>query len=72
MPVTLGSVILILVAATISMLAEAPRHGLVLKDKELACAPIDAATGQAYLGAMRQWGGQVSNSLESFGWASLS
>ena len=35
------------------MLAEAPRHGLVLKDKELACAPIDAATGQAYLGAMR-------------------
>lgn len=35
------------------MLAEAPGHGLVQPDKELACAPIDSATGQAYLAAMR-------------------
>ena len=35
------------------MLIEAPQHGLVLPDRELACAPIRSATGQAYLGAMR-------------------
>lgn len=35
------------------MLAEAPGHGLVQPDRELACAPIDAPTGQAYLAAMR-------------------
>lgn len=35
------------------MAAEAPRHGLVLADRELACAPIRSALGQEYLGAMR-------------------
>ncbi|MDE3154606.1 MAG: RtcB family protein [Acidobacteriota bacterium] len=35
------------------MLVEAPRHGLALPDRELACAPIHSATGAAYLGAMR-------------------
>ncbi len=35
------------------MLREAPKHGLVLPDKELACAPIDSDTGRDYLGAMR-------------------
>ena len=35
------------------MAAEAPRHGLALPDRELACAPVHSALGQAYLGAMR-------------------
>lgn len=35
------------------MIDEAPRHGLALPDRELACAPIASALGQAYLGAMR-------------------
>ena len=35
------------------MVAEAPAHGLVLPDRELACAPIRSPLGQAYLGAMR-------------------
>ena len=35
------------------MVAEAPQHGLVLPDRELACAPIDSELGQEYLGAMR-------------------
>jgi len=35
------------------MLKEAPRHGLALPDKELACAPLDSKLGRAYLGAMR-------------------
>ena len=29
------------------------RHGIELPDRQLACAPIDAPEGQAYLGAMR-------------------
>jgi len=33
--------------------ASAPRHGLRLPDRELACAPIRSSEGQAYLGAMR-------------------
>jgi tRNA-splicing ligase RtcB len=37
----------------LSMAEEAPRHGLVLPDRELACAPIRSALGQEYLGAMR-------------------
>jgi tRNA-splicing ligase RtcB len=35
------------------MAEEAPRHGLHLPDRELACAPIQSALGQEYLGAMR-------------------
>ncbi len=35
------------------MAIEASRHGITLPDRELACAPIRSATGQAYLGAMR-------------------
>ncbi|OYY66546.1 MAG: RNA-splicing ligase RtcB [Burkholderiales bacterium 28-67-8] len=35
------------------MVAQAPAHGLVLPDRELACAPIDTPLGQEYLGAMR-------------------
>ncbi len=35
------------------MVAEAPRHGLNLPDRELACAPIRSELGQEYLGAMR-------------------
>jgi tRNA-splicing ligase RtcB len=35
------------------MVVMAPRHGITLPDRELACAPIDSDTGQAYLGAMR-------------------
>jgi tRNA-splicing ligase RtcB len=35
------------------MVEEAPRHGLVLPDRELACAPIASSLGQSYLGAMR-------------------
>lgn len=35
------------------MAVEAPRHGIRLPDRELACAPILSETGRAYLGAMR-------------------
>lgn len=35
------------------MLVAAPAQGIVLPDRELACAPINSALGQAYLGAMR-------------------
>jgi tRNA-splicing ligase RtcB len=35
------------------MTLEAPKHGLVLPDRELASAPLDSALGEAYLGAMR-------------------
>lgn len=35
------------------MVLSAPAHGIELPDRELACAPINSATGQAYLGAMR-------------------
>lgn len=35
------------------MVAEAPRHGLDLPDRELASAPIASPLGRAYLGAMR-------------------
>ncbi|MGH8119010.1 MAG: RtcB family protein [Gammaproteobacteria bacterium] len=35
------------------MVVEAPRHGIQLPDRELACAPINSAVGQSYLGAMR-------------------
>jgi tRNA-splicing ligase RtcB len=35
------------------MVIEAPRHGLTLPDRELACAPINSPLGQDYLGAMR-------------------
>jgi tRNA-splicing ligase RtcB len=35
------------------MAIDAPRYGLDLPDRELACAPIDSPTGRAYLGAMR-------------------
>jgi tRNA-splicing ligase RtcB len=35
------------------MAAEAPRHGINLPDRELACAPIRSELGQEYLGAMR-------------------
>lgn len=35
------------------MVTEAARSGLVLADRELACAPLRSATGEAYLGAMR-------------------
>jgi tRNA-splicing ligase RtcB len=35
------------------MVEAAPAHGLVLPDRELACAPIRSDLGQAYLGAMR-------------------
>ena len=34
------------------MAAEAPSHGIVLPDRELACAPITSPLGQEYLGAM--------------------
>lgn len=36
-----------------AMLVEAPRHGLVMKDRELACAPAHSELGQSYLFAMR-------------------
>jgi len=36
-----------------SMLAAAQKHGILLPDRELACAPIRSDDGQAYLGAMR-------------------
>jgi len=35
------------------MALEAQQHGIALPDRELACAPINSATGRAYLGAMR-------------------
>lgn len=35
------------------MVEAAPSHGLVLPDRELACAPIRSDLGQEYLGAMR-------------------
>ena len=34
------------------MVAAAARHGIALPDRELACAPVRSAEGQAYLGAM--------------------
>ncbi|MFH1852060.1 MAG: RtcB family protein [Candidatus Neomarinimicrobiota bacterium] len=34
------------------MAQEAPRHGIILQDRELACAPLDSALGREYLGAM--------------------
>jgi len=36
-----------------SMAMAAARYGLILPDRELACAPINSPHGQAYLGAMR-------------------
>ena len=36
-----------------SMAMSAKAHGIVLPDRELACAPITSDIGQAYLGAMR-------------------
>jgi tRNA-splicing ligase RtcB len=35
------------------MVTTARQHGIELPDRELACAPIDSAVGQRYLGAMR-------------------
>lgn len=35
------------------MVVAAPCHGLVLPDRELACAPLHSELGQEYLGAMR-------------------
>lgn len=35
------------------MAIEAPRYGIHLPDRELACAPIESPLGRAYLGAMR-------------------
>ncbi len=35
------------------MVIAAPRHGITLPDRELACAPLDSDLGRAYLGAMR-------------------
>lgn len=35
------------------MVEDAPLHGLILPDRELACAPIHCDLGQEYLGAMR-------------------
>jgi len=35
------------------MAAAAPRFGVVLPDRELACAPVESEIGQRYLGAMR-------------------
>ncbi|KAA6183481.1 RtcB family protein [Thiohalocapsa marina] len=35
------------------MAVAAPKHGINLPDRELACAPIKSQLGQAYLGAMR-------------------
>ncbi|MEW6168393.1 MAG: RtcB family protein [Pseudomonadota bacterium] len=35
------------------MVEAAPVHGIVLPDRELACAPIDSELGRRYLGAMR-------------------
>jgi tRNA-splicing ligase RtcB len=35
------------------MALTAPRHGIKLPDRELACTPLDSELGRAYLGAMR-------------------
>jgi tRNA-splicing ligase RtcB len=35
------------------MAVSAKEHGIVLPDRELACAPIESEIGRAYLGAMR-------------------
>jgi tRNA-splicing ligase RtcB len=35
------------------MAVDAPRHGISLPDRELACAPIESELGRSYLGAMR-------------------
>ena len=35
------------------MATTAKKHGLQLPERELACAPLDSAVGQSYLGAMR-------------------
>ncbi len=35
------------------MVIAAAEYGIELPDRELACAPINSAVGQAYLGAMR-------------------
>ena len=35
------------------MVVSAPKHGVRLPDRELACAPLDSELGRAYLGAMR-------------------
>jgi tRNA-splicing ligase RtcB len=35
------------------MAIDAARHGIVLPDRELACAPINSPVGEDYLGAMR-------------------
>lgn len=35
------------------MAIAAPQHGIVLRGRELACAPIDSELGRDYLGAMR-------------------
>ncbi|MEJ2106419.1 MAG: RtcB family protein, partial [Acidiferrobacteraceae bacterium] len=35
------------------MVTEAPRYGLSLPDRELACAPLESPLGEEYLGAMR-------------------
>ncbi len=36
-----------------NMAIAASKHGIVLPDRELACAPINSPIGQSYLGAMR-------------------
>ena len=36
-----------------SMATSASQHGIVLPDRELACAPIKSPVGESYLGAMR-------------------
>lgn len=36
-----------------SMVVAAPRHGITLPDRELACAPLSSELGRNYLGAMR-------------------
>ncbi len=35
-----------------AMVRQAPRHGIHLPDRELACAPLTSSLGQRYLGAM--------------------
>ena len=35
------------------MALDAPRHGIHLPERDLACSPLDSSTGRAYLGAMR-------------------
>ena len=36
-----------------SMVVSAKEHGIILPDRELACAPLNSKIGQRYLGAMR-------------------